>query len=112
MTVSLFAGARVRDFAAARAWYERHFGPVTFMPHGREAVWELADGRSVYIAEDADRAGGALITLFVDDLDAAVAEIAARGLEPDERETYSNGVRKATYRDPDGNEVGFGGPPG
>jgi hypothetical protein len=27
------------------------------------------------------------------------------------RETYSNGVRKITYRDPDGNEIGFGGGP-
>jgi hypothetical protein len=34
-----------------------------------------------------------------------------RGLEPDERETYSNGVRKALYRDPEGNELGFGGAP-
>jgi hypothetical protein len=25
--------------------------------------------------------------------------------------TYANGVRKATYRDPDGNEIGFGGAP-
>ena len=32
-------------------------------------------------------------------------------LDPAERETYSNGVRKATYRDPDGNEIGFGGAP-
>jgi len=31
------------------------------------------------------------------------------GLEPAERETYANGVRKATFRDPDGNEIGFGG---
>jgi hypothetical protein len=29
----------------------------------------------------------------------------------DERLTYSNGVRKAHYHDPDGNEVAFGGPP-
>jgi hypothetical protein len=35
-----------------------------------------------------------------------VAAIAARGLEPDEREAYSKGVRKALYRDPDGNELG------
>jgi hypothetical protein len=28
-----------------------------------------------------------------------------------ERETNSNGVRKTTYRDPDGNEIGFGGAP-
>jgi hypothetical protein len=38
-----------------------------------------------------------------------VAQIAGRGLAPVERETYSNGVRKAAYRDPDGNEFGFGG---
>ena len=111
MTAALFAGARVRDFAAARAWYERLLGEVTFMPHASEAVWDIADGRSVYICEDPERAGGALITAFVDDLDALVAQIAARGLEPAERETYSNGVRKATYRDPDGNEIGFGGMP-
>jgi hypothetical protein len=38
-----------------------------------------------------------------------VDEIAARGLEPDERSTHPNGVRKVVYRDPDGNEVGFAG---
>jgi hypothetical protein len=52
-----------------------------------------------------------VVTIFLDDLDAQVAAIVARGLEPDERETYSNGVRKALYRDPDGNEMGFGGAP-
>lgn len=51
------------------------------------------------------------MTIFVDDLDAHVAAIAARGLEPDEGETLSNGVRKVVYRDPDGNEVVFGGAP-
>ena len=35
----------------------------------------------------------------------------ARGLEPDEQETYSSGVRKVIYRDLDGNELGFGGAP-
>ena len=52
-------------------------------------------------------------TLFVADLDALVGalvgQIAERGLDPMSRETYSNGVRKITYRDPDGNEIGFGG---
>lgn len=28
-----------------------------------------------------------------------------------ERETFSSGVRKITYRDPDGNEIAFGGAP-
>jgi catechol 2,3-dioxygenase-like lactoylglutathione lyase family enzyme len=107
----LFAGLRVRDFTAARAWYGRLLGEPTFFPHATEAVWTLADDRSVYIVEAAERAGNGVVTLFVDDLDARVAEIAARGLEPDERETYANGVRKVVYRDPDGNEVGLGGAP-
>jgi hypothetical protein len=34
-----------------------------------------------------------------------------RGIEPAQRETYPNGVRKVIYRDPDGNELGFGGLP-
>ena len=106
----LFAGLRVRDYQAARPWYEQLLGEPSFLPHDTEAVWTLADDRSVYIVEHAE-AGHSVVTLFVDDLDGVVGEIAARGLEPAERETYGNGVRKVTYRDPDGNEVGFGGAP-
>jgi hypothetical protein len=47
--------------------------------------------------------------VFVDDLDALISEIGSRALEPAERETHSNGVRKATYRDEDGNEIGIRG---
>ena len=111
MSVHLFAGLRVRDFEAARPWYERLLGEPSFFPHATEAVWTLADERSIYIVEEASGAGSSVATVFVDDLDAHVDAIAARGLEPSERVTYSNGVRKVLYRDPDGNEVGFGGPP-
>jgi len=111
MSLHLFAGLRVREFAEARKWYERLLGEPTFFPHATEAVWTLAEDRSLYVVEDADRAGQCAVTMFVDDLDAWVAEIAARGLDPDERLTYSNGVRKTVYRDPDGNELGFGGAP-
>jgi hypothetical protein len=110
MSLHLFAGLRVRDFAAARPWYEQLLGEPSFFPHDTEAVWTIADDRSVYIVQHPD-AGSSVVTLFVDDLDGVVAGIAARGLEPAERETYSNGVRKVTYRDGDGNEVGFGGAP-
>ncbi len=111
MAVSLFAGCRVRDLATARAWYERLFGEPAFFPNAVEIVWSVGDERFVYIEEDAARAGGAMITLFVDDLDARLAAFAARGLEPAEREAYANGVRKVTYRDDDGNEVAFAGGP-
>jgi catechol 2,3-dioxygenase-like lactoylglutathione lyase family enzyme len=111
MSLHLFAGLRVRDFQAARPWYERLLGEPTFFPHATEAVWTLAEDRSVYVVEQPEGAGNCVVTIFVDDLDAYVAAIAARGLEPDERLTYSNGVRKTLYRDPDGNELGFGGAP-
>lgn len=111
MSLHLFAGLRIRDFQAARPWYERLLGEPTFLPHATEAVWTLAEDRSVYIVEHADGAGSSVVTIFVDDLNAHVAAIAARGLEPAARETYSNGVRKVLYRDPDGNELGFGGAP-
>jgi hypothetical protein len=86
-------------------------GEPTFFPHATEAVWTLAEDRSIYVVEEPSGAGNSVVTVFLDDLDAQIAAIAARGLEPDELETYSNGARKALYRDPDGNEVGFGGAP-
>jgi catechol 2,3-dioxygenase-like lactoylglutathione lyase family enzyme len=111
MTIALFAGIRVRDLTAARAWYERLLGEPSFFPNATEVVWTLADDRSLYIEEDPGRAGGALITVFLGDLDARISEIGSRGLQPAERETYSNGVRKVMYRDDDGNEIGFAGAP-
>jgi len=111
MSLHLFAGLRVRDLQAARPWYERLLGEPAFLPHSSEAVWTLAESRSLYVVEHAGGAGSSVVTIFLDDLDAHLAAIAVRGLEPDEIETYSNGVRKAIYRDPDGNELGFGGAP-
>ena len=110
--LDLFAGIPVADYAAALQWYERLLGsPPAFFPHDTEAVWELAEHRYVYVVRQPEHAGHTMHTLFVDDLDALVAQIADRGLDPSKRETYSNGVRKITYRDLDGNEIGLGGAP-
>ena len=112
MALELFAGIPVNDYVAALVWYQKLFGsPPTFFASDTEAVWELAEHRSVYIEQCPEHAGHAMHTIIVDDLDALVAQIADRGLEPTKRETYENGVRKITYRDPDGNEIGFGGVP-
>ena len=112
MNADLFAGIPVADYTRALQWYERLFGaPPSFVPDETEAVWELAEHRYVYIDVRPEHAGHAMHTIFVEDLDALVAQIGERGLAPAERETYSNGVRKVMYRDPDGNEIGFGGAP-
>ena len=112
VTLDLFAGLAVSDYPGALNWYERLLGcKPAFLPNATEAVWELAEHRYLYIEELPERAGHALHTMFVDDLDERVKGIAARGIEPTTQETYENGVRKVIYRDPDGNEIGFGGGP-
>lgn len=112
MTLDLFAGLPVRDYAGARAWCEQLLGAEpAFFPNDTEAVWELDEHRYLYVVVDPERAGHAVATLFVDDLEQRVRAIGSRGLEPASDETYDNGVRKVTYRDPDGNEVGLGGGP-
>jgi catechol 2,3-dioxygenase-like lactoylglutathione lyase family enzyme len=110
--VDLFAGISVSDYERAVAWYERLLGAApSFLPNDVEAVWEVAEHRYVYVEVRPEHAGHSLQTVFVDDLDDRVAAISARGIEPAEREIYDNGVRKVTYRDPDGNAFGFGGGP-
>jgi predicted enzyme related to lactoylglutathione lyase len=112
MAVDLFAGVPVADYERAWAWYARLLGSEpSFLPNATEAVWELAEHRFMFIEVRPEHAGHAMHTLFVDDFDARVRGITERGIEPAEQETYPNGVRKTTYRDPDGNEIGFGGAP-
>jgi hypothetical protein len=79
MDLDLLAGIRVRDYEAAKSWYERLLGKApTFFPNATEAVWELAEHRYVFIVEDGDAAGGANNLIWVDDLEELVAEIASR----------------------------------
>src|SRR5882762_4653697 len=111
MALDLFAGIAVSDYEAAKPWYERLLGvEPSFVPHATEAVWELAEHRYLFIVEDAERAGRAIHTVFVDDLDARVADVASRGIEPDERITYPGKARIFFYRQETAYEIGFGGP--
>ena len=106
MVVWLYAGIPVNSRAAALVWYEKLLGsPPSFFPNDNEAMWQLGEHRSVFVEQRPAHAGHARHLLFVDDLDAIVAEIAERGLEPAERETYPSGVEKITYVDPDGNQI-------
>jgi hypothetical protein len=110
MGLDLFVGIPVTDYSAGLRWYERFFGgrPL-FLPNDIEAVWEVAEHRYIYIVQDPDRAGNALVLSFVDDLDVRIADIAKRGIKPARRETPSSGVTKVIYKDADGNEISFGG---
>jgi hypothetical protein len=106
----LFAGIPVTNYAVALSWYKQLLGSEpAFFPNDIEAVWELAEHRYIYIIQQPEHAGHAQHTIYVDDLDAATAQIADRGLTPAKQETFTSGARKNTYCDPDGNELGFGG---
>lgn len=48
-----------------------------------------------------------MLTLIVDDLDEQIAALAERGLATGAIETVSEGARKATITDPEGNLVTF-----
>lgn len=112
MTVDLFAAISVSDIQKGTAWYVRFWGKEpAFLPNDAEAVWEVAEHGYVYIEARPDHAGHSRCTLFVDDLEGWIDPIMARGIEPAVRETYDNGVRHVTFRDPDGNEISFGAPP-
>lgn len=112
MEIDVFAGVAVSDLPRAVDWFDRLLGEVeTFRPNDSEHVWTVTGRGHVYVEVAPARAGHSMVTLFVDDLDAFLAAAAGRGLEPAASETYDNGVRKALFRDPDGNEVGVGGAP-
>jgi catechol 2,3-dioxygenase-like lactoylglutathione lyase family enzyme len=108
--MDLFAGVAVSDLERAISWYDALFGDVeTFEPNPTEWVWTLAEHRHVYVVLHPEHAGHAEVTLFVSDLDGFLDAAAQRGISPESQETYDNGVRKAIYLDPDGNEIGVGG---
>jgi predicted enzyme related to lactoylglutathione lyase len=101
----LFAGIAVAGYASAIAWYEQFFGRPPDIPVAeQEAMWQVVAVGWVYVVGDAERAGNALLTLAVDDLDAWVATLAERGLTATAFETVPGG-RKAAFDDPEGNRI-------
>jgi predicted enzyme related to lactoylglutathione lyase len=102
----VFAGLPVTDRDGALVWYERLLGrPADMLPNDAEAVWRLAETASLYVVVDRDRAGGGVVTLVVDDLDACLAEVVARGVVPGPIAVVGDAGRKAIVADPDGNCV-------
>ncbi len=99
----------MRDIEAAAAWYERLLGrEPDLVPNAREAAWRLTDTGWIVIEADPPRAGTALHTLLVADLDALLAEVAQRGVHAGAVETIGPGVRQAIVVDPDGNRLKVG----
>ena len=105
----LFAGVPVANFNSASAWYERFFGrPPDVIPSpGREVMWQVAGAGWIYVVVDPERAGNALVTVSVPDVEERLAELAARGIGAGPIEEQAPGAFKAELEDPDGNRIGL-----
>jgi predicted enzyme related to lactoylglutathione lyase len=106
---NLFAGIPVAELEPALEWWERLMGrPADMVPNATEVAWRaIGDSGWIYVVSDPDRAGNALLTLLVDDLDREVTEIAERGLAVERIDTVRGVGRLAEFFDPDGNKVTF-----
>jgi catechol 2,3-dioxygenase-like lactoylglutathione lyase family enzyme len=101
-----FTGVAVRDLSSGRDFFERIFGRAADVEVAvDEVMWRVAETAWLYVVVDAARAGNALVAVSVPDLDAALAELAVRGIEPTGVERVGEAERKATVVDPDGNSV-------
>jgi catechol 2,3-dioxygenase-like lactoylglutathione lyase family enzyme len=95
----VFAGIPVADYVASHQWYSEFFGrPPDLLPNEIEAAWRLTETAWVYIVVDAERAGRALVTILVDDVDAWI----------DNADDSIPGMRRAEIVDPDGNRIQVG----
>jgi predicted enzyme related to lactoylglutathione lyase len=100
-----FTGVPVSDLASGRDFFDRVFGrPADVEVAADEVMWRVAETAWLYVVVDPDRAGNGLVALSVVDLDAALAELAGRGVRPARIEAVGGG-RKATLFDPDENTV-------
>jgi glyoxylase I family protein len=108
----VFASIPVVDRDTATGWYERFAGRAPdLIPNDHEAAWQMSETGWIYVIADTDKAGSALHTLLVDDLDDFLAVLAKRGIPSGPIETIGDRVRVATVTDPDGNRIKLGQPP-
>jgi catechol 2,3-dioxygenase-like lactoylglutathione lyase family enzyme len=102
-----FAGLPVTDYSVAYDWYVRLLGREPDMfPHERECVWQLTPTSSIYVVQDPERAGSALVTLALDDLSAHERHLREAEF------TFSNEAtgsapRRLIVNDLDGNRLAF-----
>lgn len=103
----MFAGVSVSGFAATYRWYARLFGrPADVFPRDGEAMWRLTTDTSVYVVDDVECAGNALLAFATDDLDGLANRLRADGLAFT-RDSGGNAPVRLSVLDDDGNRLTF-----
>ena len=102
----LLAVVPVADLQRSNRWYEALFGRgADNNPMASLVEWQVLPHGWVQVFVDEARAGSGLMNVAVDDLDAHIAEVRGRGLDPGEVVEANKGVRLSTLADPDGNLI-------
>ena len=102
----LLAVVAVSDLRTSRDWFSSLFGRrPDNEPMPTLAEWQVVPGGWVQVFCDPDRAGSSLLNVAVDDLDAHIADLRQRGLNPEAAVEANKGVRLSTVTDPDGNLI-------
>jgi glyoxylase I family protein len=98
----------VSDLEKSQRWYSSLFGrPADNNPMPTLVEWQVVPGAWVQVFSDPQRAGSGLLNFAVDDLEAHLAQVRGRGLDPGEIAEANKGVRLSTIIDPDGNTIRF-----
>lgn len=106
---NVLAVVHLADLEEVAPWYERLFGrPPDRRPMETVVEWQLGVTGGLQVVRDAERAGKSSLTIGVGDIDDAVRDITARGLQGTaETVGEQNGapLRIVILRDPAGNMV-------
>jgi catechol 2,3-dioxygenase-like lactoylglutathione lyase family enzyme len=111
-----YSGFAVDDLDTARQFYGETLGlPITVVDEGNLMTVELAGGRDtlIYHSPDLTPASYTILNFEVDDIEAAVDELASRGveferyegMEQDEKGIAHFGPDIAWFKDPAGNTL-------
>jgi glyoxylase I family protein len=102
----LFVGVSVRDFKAARVWYEALFGrPADIVADENEVMWRVTDGGWLYILHNPDQAGKSAAAMAVADIEETTSALEARGVAVGPIGPEGEAGLKAVVLDPDGNSI-------
>lgn len=99
---------KVTDLDRAVAWYGKALGLAPGPRHGDWQIMSIDGAVNFALHRFDDHPGGvnAVIALGVDDLDAAIDQAVARGVQPVDPDVTDTGPKRfTTFADPDGNHI-------
>jgi catechol 2,3-dioxygenase-like lactoylglutathione lyase family enzyme len=102
----VLAALAVSDLDASTSWFSKVIGSrEDARPMEGLADWYLGASGTIQLTVDAERAGGSMVTLVVDDISAAKDRLSGHEIQLDVDSETSDKVHFAVLLDPDGNIV-------